>query len=223
MISQHLSKFMLSFADALEVSETAVVRSHAVRLRDLAASSLVSRDTPRGRVPVQSISEVEVTNYVRDYPLAGALLDLMPAIHFTRSEAYLAKPPSADFANNYGYAVICGPDNGPPTLMRDSEIAFGVLLLGAGTHYPLHHHPADETYLPVTGPSKWRVNDQAWSSREPGDIIHHPPWIPHATLAADRPLVVLYVWRGDLETDAVFLPDPMASEAPVAALVSGSR
>ena len=143
--------------------------------------------------------------------LARALAELMPSIHLTRSPSYVAAPPSPDFADNYGYGVICGPDDGPPALLNDPQISFGLMLLGPETHYPLHSHPADEIYYTVTGPSSWRVAQEPWSPRKAGEIIHHPSWIPHATLAADRPLVLLYVWQGDLQTDASFVADWMAA------------
>jgi hypothetical protein len=206
----HLSRFLECFADALDRDDQPVARSHAKRLRTLQANLKTVQDIPAARVPVQMRCEAELKAYAADYALAKALADLMPAIHLTRSETYLAAPPSADFGNNYGYGVICGPDSGPPALMTDAQLSFGLMLLGPDTHYPLHSHPADEIYYAVTGPSSWRTGDDAWSSRKAGEIIHHPSWIPHATLAGDRPLVLLYVWQGDLETDAAFLPDWMA-------------
>jgi hypothetical protein len=213
MTLTYLSRFLHCFADALDREEQPVARSHAKRLRTLQSGLSTVQQVPAGRVPVQAQCEAELHAYASDCSLAKALSDLMPAIHLTRSDTYLAAPPRADFGNNYGYGVICGPDSGPPALITDSEISFGLMLLGPRTHYPLHSHPADEIYYAVTGPSSWRTGDDAWSSRQAGEIIHHRSWIPHATLAGDRPLVLLYVWQGDLETDAAFLPDWMASGA----------
>jgi Dimethlysulfonioproprionate lyase len=55
------------------------------------------------------------------------LADLLPALHITRSKSYLVSPPSRDFGENYGYGVICGPEGGPPALIRDPHIAFGLM------------------------------------------------------------------------------------------------
>ena len=213
MTHRKLTKFIQCFADELDRCETQIARSHADRLRALQADLTGAGEVPDGRVPVQDICEAELAACAPDAPLAKALLDLMPSLHFTRSKAYMAAPPSADFGNNYGYGVICGPVSGPPVLMTDPDIAFGVMLLGPNTHYPLHHHPADELYYTVTGPSAWRTGRDPWASRGIGEIIHHPSWMPHATLSGDRSLVLLYVWHGDLETDAAFLPDFMAPDA----------
>lgn len=211
-----LSRFLLCFADVLDRDQRPVAKAHAKRLRTLQEGLSSIQYVPEARVPVQSICEAELLSYTAQCPLAQALSDLMPAIHLTRSESYLANPPSADFGDNYGYGVICGPDSGPPALMTDAEISFGLMLLGPDTHYPLHSHPADEVYYTVTGPSAWRTGDDPWSPRSIGEVIHHPSWIPHATLSGDRPLVLLYVWQGDLGTDAAFVPDRMASDTPSA-------
>ncbi|MGO4339526.1 dimethylsulfonioproprionate lyase family protein [Labrys sp. KB_33_2] len=207
---------MLDFADGLDSPHHPVASSHASRLRVLAQSLTAVREIPSARVPIQPACEAELAANGDPSPLASALLDLLPIVHVTRSPSYLAAPPSPSFADNYGYAVICGPQNGPPTLLTDSQLAFGLMFLGPQTHYPLHHHPADEVYYPLTGPSFWQAGTSSWVSRQAGEIIHHPPWLPHATLSADRPLVLLYVWAGDLLTDAAFLPasTTQGNEAP---------
>lgn len=206
-----LSRFLLCFADVLDREDQPVARAHAERLRTLHAGLTRTQPAHPARVPVQDSCEAELQTYAEQCPLARALAELMPSIHLTRSPSYVAAPPSPDFADNYGYGVICGPDDGPPALLNDPQISFGLMLLGPETHYPLHSHPADEIYYTVTGPSSWRVAQEPWSPRKAGEIIHHPSWIPHATLAADRPLVLLYVWQGDLQTDASFVADWMAA------------
>ena len=209
MTTSALTTFLACFADALEHDARPVSRSHAARLRRLAGNLPPVRNAPPGRVPIQAACEAELAAV--ETPLAAALAALLPAIHITRSTSYLANPPSSNFGENYGYGIICGPNGGPPTLISDPEIAFGLMFLGAKTHYPLHHHPADELYYTVTGPSFWRAGTADWTRRGIDEIIHHPPWVPHATLSAERPLVLLYIWEGDLETDAAFIPDTVTA------------
>lgn len=206
-----LITFLNCFADALDRDPRSVSQSHAARIRRLGERLPPVKDVPPGRVPVQAVCEAELASYATALPLARALAALLPAIHVTRSKSYLAKPPSNDFSENYGYGVICGPGGGPPTLIQDTHIAFGLMFLGPKTHYPLHHHPADELYYTVTGPSFWRAGEADWTQRGIDEIIHHPPWMPHATLSAERPLVLLYIWEGDLDTDAAFIPDRLTA------------
>src|SRR5262249_23600516 len=90
----------------------------------------------------------------RQAPLAGlihALQVLGPWLVWTQTPNLRQSPPSADFLDRYGYAVIAGPAEGPPALIGHAALALGVLLLGPRTHYPLHRHPAIELYVPLSG------------------------------------------------------------------------
>lgn len=218
MTTSALKTFLDCFADALDHDIRLVSRAHALRLRRLAERLPPTEDTSPSRVPIQAACEAELAAYAPQSPLAKAVADLLPALHITRSKSYLANPPSRDFGENYGYGVICGPESGPPALIRDPEISFGLMFLGPKTHYPLHHHPADELYYTVTGPSFWRAGAADWAGHGTDAVIHHPPWLPHATLSADRALVLLYIWQGDLDTDAAFLPDAVTAEAALSFL-----
>ena len=130
-----------------------------------------------------------------------ALAAVAPRLTWTQNPNYRHSPPSPDFLDNYGYAVLAGPSDGPPALARHDHLAFGVLLLGPRTHYPLHHHPAAEVYIPLNRAEWWR-GDGPWREEAPGAVIHHPPNIPHATRAGGAPLLALYLWRGELATHA---------------------
>ena len=130
-----------------------------------------------------------------------ALAAVAPRLTWTQNPNYRRSPPTPAFLDNYGYAVLAGPSDGPPALARHDHLAFGVLLLGPRTHYPLHHHPAAEVYIPLNGAEWWR-GDGPWREEAPGAVIHHPPNIPHATRAGGAPLLALYLWRGELATHA---------------------
>lgn len=218
MTASALTNFLVCFADALEHDARPISQAHAAQLRRLAARLPPVREVQPSRVPIQTACEAELGSFGDEAPLARALVELLPAIHITRSASYLANPPSSDFGANYGYGIICGPDGGPPTLIQDAEVAFGLMFLGPRTHYPLHHHPADELYYTVTGPSFWRAGNADWVRRGIDEIIHHPSWLPHATLSAERPLVLLYIWEGDLNTDATFIADTATADAALVSL-----
>ena len=130
-----------------------------------------------------------------------ALAAVAPRLTWTQNPNYRRSPPSPEFLDNYGYAVLAGPSDGPPALARHDQLAFGVLLLGPHTHYPLHHHPAAEVYIPLNRAEWWR-GDGPWREEAAGAVIHHPPNMPHATRAGGAPLLALYLWRGELATHA---------------------
>lgn len=137
-------------------------------------------------------------------PLSGiihALRALGPWLVWAQNPNYRRSPPSADFLDRYGYAVIAGPADGPPALIGHAGLALGVLLLGPRTHYPQHRHPAIELYVPLTAGEWWR-GDGSWRSDPPGAVIHHGSEVAHATRAGDAPLLAIYLWSGDLGTHA---------------------
>ncbi len=135
-------------------------------------------------------------------PLAAALRTLAPSLSWTQNPNYRRQPPDPAFLDNYGYAVLAGPSDGPPVLAVDPRLALGVLLLGPGTHYPLHHHPAVEVYLVVSGDAEWWRDAGPWRRQEPGALIYHAPDVPHAMRAGAQPLLAVYLWRGALATHA---------------------
>jgi hypothetical protein len=136
---------------------------------------------------------------------AAALNELHPRLRFTQNPNYVAAPPDPRFLGRYGYAVLAGPRSGPPALVRAETLAFGVLLLGPGTTYPTHVHPAAELYVPL-GPAAWSVGDGPLVERAAGTPIVHAPDVAHATRTGAAPLAALYVWLGALATDARLLP-----------------
>jgi hypothetical protein len=133
--------------------------------------------------------------------VASALVALTPDLRWRQNPNYRHTPPSAGFLENYGYAEICGRYG-----LIDADIRFGVLILGPETCYPSHRHPAEEIYLPL-GAGDWQrgeveVASRDWHSRPAGTLIHHPPFVPHATRAGRQALAALYLWSGDLATEA---------------------
>ncbi len=135
-------------------------------------------------------------------PLVAALETLGPWLSWAQNPNYRRRPPDATFLDNYGYAVIAGPEHGPPALAVDPRLALGVLLLGPHAHYPLHAHPAVEIYYTLTQGGEWWRDEGPWRQQPPGTVIHHAPNVRHATRAGVSPLLAIYLWRGDLATHA---------------------
>lgn len=96
------------------------------------------------------------------------------------------------FLDNYGWLELFGTRGH----FASDSVACGFLLLGPDTHYPDHHHLAEEVYVPLTGGTKWRQGDGGFVPRRAGEVIHHPPNINHAMRTAAEPLLALYLWRG---------------------------
>lgn len=135
-------------------------------------------------------------------PLVAVLGALGPWLSWTQNPNYRRRSPDATFLDNYGYAVVAGPLDGPPALATTPRLALGVLLLGPGAHYPLHAHPAVEIYYTVTRGGEWWREHGPWRREQPGAVIHHAPNVRHATRAGASPLLAIYLWRGALGTHA---------------------
>ena len=134
--------------------------------------------------------------------LAGPVAALGPWLSWTQNPNYRRRPPDPTFLDNYGYAVIAGPADGPPALVSAPDVALGVLLLGPGAYYPLHAHPAVEVYVTLTGDGEWWREPGPWRREAAGAAIYHAPNARHATRAGASPLLAIYLWRGDLATHA---------------------
>lgn len=133
--------------------------------------------------------------------VAAVLRHLTPSLRWRQNPNYRQAPPSEDFLVNYGYAELCGSYG-----LIAADLRLGVLVLGPGTCYPAHRHPAEEIYLPL-GPGAWQrgeaeVAGNRWMERPAGSFIHHPPFVPHATRGLDHAIAALYLWCGDLATEA---------------------
>jgi hypothetical protein len=161
------------------------------QLTDLLGTTAETAPSRPERLPVQ-----------RYWPAAGAgdpLGGLMAAWELALGAAwrqnpnYRAHPPSGDFLDNYGYLECAGPE----APVRVSGLRLGLLLLGPGTLYPAHQHPAEEIYLPL-GPGRWWRAGDDWREQPAGAVIHHPPMCPHATESGGAPLAAIYLWRGQI-------------------------
>lgn len=131
-------------------------------------------------------------------PLAARFAAVARRLPWSQNPNYVAFPPSPDFLDRYGYCEVVGPGR----VVESARFRVGFLLLAPGTVYPRHHHPAEEVYHVVSGAGAWQRDDEAWRTELPGAAIHHPSLMPHATRAADAPLLALYVWGGSIETHA---------------------
>ncbi len=122
--------------------------------------------------------------------LVNALVRSGPGLHWRQS--YRPEDFGAAFLDNYGYTELIGTRGA----LASDRIAVGFLMLGPEILYPAHRHAAEEIYVPLAGVAEWRRAEADWRPEPVGAIIHHPPWITHATRTGATPLLALYLWRG---------------------------
>jgi hypothetical protein len=119
--------------------------------------------------------------------LLAAVQDRLPW-----GQTYTQADFGARFLENYGWTEIFGTRGH----FVNESVAGGFLVLGPDTHYPHHHHEAEEIYVPLTGGSVWSLGDGPETARTAGEVIHHPSRVAHAMRTGEAPLVALYLWRG---------------------------
>ena len=126
--------------------------------------------------------------------LRAPLEAVRTSLHWRQNSAYA----NADFLDGYGYCELLGPTGHA----RDASVAMGILLLAPRVTYPLHAHPARETYAVVAGRAQWRRGDGGWRVRSPGDRIEHASNEPHAMRTTNEPLLAAYLWHDHLDRPA---------------------
>lgn len=78
-------------------------------------------------------------------------------------------------------------------------LAAGLFLLGPGITYPLHTHAADELYYCVSGTlTLQHGTDGAPFELAPGDFSITPSNRLHSLRTGDRPVLLGYVWTGEM-------------------------
>lgn len=118
----------------------------------------------------------------------------LPAHAWRRNPGYSG----TEFVDRYAYTELVGPAG----RMSARDAAFGLLALAPGTVYPMHEHPAVETYVVLMGAAEWRAGAQPWTVRLPGTLVHHPSGVGHAMRTGDHPLLAAYLWSGEISTRA---------------------
>lgn len=168
-------------------SELAADRPDAAAALDRAVAV---PDGPEGALAVLAHREAAVARAAEevDDALAGVLGPLAAGARWTQTASYVREPPSPGFLDGYAHATLAAGDG----------VAIGLLLLGPHLHYPPHHHPAEEFYLPGAT-IEWLEG-----VRPAGVVVHHAPWQPHAMTTDDRPALLAYVWTGEVATPSVF-------------------
>jgi mannose-6-phosphate isomerase-like protein (cupin superfamily) len=130
--------------------------------------------------------------------LAQALRDLTPTLRWTQNPNYTPGDVGKRFLENYGYAELIGNDG----LFESDTLAIGVLLLGPETHYPEHSHPAKEDYFVVSGNARWLLDGDTVMDTKSGGHVPIASGVRHATTTCAEPLVMIYVWSGDVNVRA---------------------
>lgn len=113
---------------------------------------------------------------------------------------YAPVPGQPDLPEKVAFCEILGPQAG----LRSDATRLGFSLLGPGTHYPMHAHPAVELYYVISGTARW-ITPFAAAAQPPGAFILHRASEPHAMETAGEALLALYSWSGDINSPSLYV------------------
>lgn len=133
--------------------------------------------------------------------VVAAVREAASALRWRQNQSYS----DTAFLPSYAYSELVGPSG----RARNDRYAIGLLYLAPGTFYPAHAHPAEEAYHVLSGASEWWQGEPAGAAsagsaadasalRAPGARVLHPSGVMHAMRSGSRPLLALYIWRGDI-------------------------
>jgi mannose-6-phosphate isomerase-like protein (cupin superfamily) len=145
---------------------------------------------PRGLVCLRHLDRAAASAGEGERRLAGLLAAGRDRLAW--GQTYRQADFGAAFLDNYGWMELAGTRGH----FASDAIAAGFLLLGPQTHYPDHHHVAEEIYIPLTGGTAWSKGGGEPVVCPAGEVIHHPSGVSHAMRTGDEPLLALYLWRG---------------------------
>jgi mannose-6-phosphate isomerase-like protein (cupin superfamily) len=92
-------------------------------------------------------------------------------------------------------------------LLPSHRVTAGFTLQSPDTYYPPHAHLAEESYWIIGGAGDWKVGTRPWFAVEPGDAVYHAPWARHAMQTNEQPLLTVWLWTSDLDSEVVFVRD----------------
>lgn len=179
---------------------TGVVQNYLTRMNDPHINLFLrhwpepgsaTRDLKKSTLPVLTCLP-EMTEVTAPDILQIVKLLQVAANDLAWGQTYSSEDFGATFLNRYGWTELIGTRG----FIVSSRMACGFLLLGPEIEYPIHRHEAEEVYIPLTGPSFWKRNNNEWISREAGMPIYHDPWEPHAIRTDLVPLLAIYLWQG---------------------------
>ena len=104
-----------------------------------------------------------------------------------------------DFFQNESFVEIIGPNG----LLEKPGIRVGFLLLGPTIFYPSHKHEALELYNIMSGKGLWQIDDNEFEEKSPDDSVFHDLWVPHAMKTTGNPVLALFSWSGQIDSEAI--------------------
>ena len=189
-----LDRLLRLMANSLSQSELPICQLLAAVLEE-SVGRIDTKATPKSKIITLKFDGIKP-------PLLRMHMDLYQAI--LQSSAVLSwrrpgfgKIPE-DIASRMAVCEIIGPTG----QIKHDMVRTGLLFQASDITYPRHSHAAEEIYFPLTGPVDWQIENTNWCQKEAGSFIHHLPYQPHAIRTGKTPLLTIWGWAGDIDSDS---------------------
>ena len=183
-----LKSFLLNLADVfdgdMEIEKTA--------RRELSKTSQANFSTEQCALPATILSVMQKSDA---HPLCGDIVE-MPLDW--RPPETSKSPLYAKHSIFKSHVELVGPDG----LVKSESIRLGLYGMLPNSEYGIRTHPAEEIYIMLAGECFWKRGDAPYCCERPNGRSYHPSMMPHASKTEDQSFMSVYVWVGDLSTDA---------------------
>ena len=183
-----LKSFLLNLADVfdgdMEIEKTA--------RRELSKTSQANFSTEQCALPAPILSVMQQSDA---HPLCGDIVE-MPLDW--RPPETSKSPLYAKHSIFKSHVELIGPDG----LVKSETIRLGLYGMLPNSEYGIRTHPAEEIYIMLAGECFWKRGDAPYCCERPNGRSYHPSMMPHASKTEDQSFMSVYVWVGDLSTDA---------------------
>lgn len=107
-------------------------------------------------------------------------------------QSYSADDFGPKFLENYAQVELIG-ERGH---FVSNEIAAGFVLVGPNFDYPKHWHVAEAIYIPLTGGSSFKLDEDPVQQFKAGSFVHLESNTRYEVKSSENPLLTLWIWRG---------------------------
>ena len=94
---------------------------------------------------------------------------------------------------------------GPGAPLPSDKVYAGFSLQAPDTYYPPHAHDAEESYWIIGGNGDWKVDTKPWFAVQAGDSIYHGPRARHAMQTNEQPMLTVWLWTTDLDSEVLIV------------------
>ena len=183
-----LKSFLLNLADVFDGD----MKIEKTARRELSKTSQANFSTEQCALPAPILSVMQQSDA---HPLCGDIVE-MPLDW--RPPETSKSPLYAKHSIFKSHVELVGPDG----LVKSESIRLGLYGMLPNSEYGIRTHPAEEIYIMLAGECFWKRGDAPYCCERPNGRSYHPSMMPHASKTEDQSFMSVYVWVGDLSTDA---------------------